>query len=884
MLKYNFLLIYFCFSTFIIYGQELKGIVVDEIKNPIHLANVQLLNHETNQLISFVQTNEKGEFIFMIEKLNFPYKLKITHISFEKLEMSINDSNEINLTLKTRITELKEVILESESPDVIEKEDTLVYNLKKLLVGSELKLKDIINKLPGLTIDNNGKILYNGSKLDNILLDGDEFFRDNHQLATEHITAEMIESIELLTNYQDLSSIKGFENSGQTALNVSLKKSFREMFKGSFDAEGGFKERYKLQSNLFNFGSKNKFNLITNANNLNENIFSAQDYIDLRQTTGRNLIKDKLVSGREVSMLEGLPPFVFSQDNINRINSQNTTLNFARKPSKNKRLEFVAILNKTDLTEKNTRLLTFLDGENSNLLDEYTLNGDSFYSFNVFKFENKLSEKSYFQTNAYLFLSLDNQIQDLNNVVVESQTQTLFKNKTILNSTKSGFNAQYKSSFSDRFLFEAVLFNDYSYTKSMKDYLSNNDFVGFDFYENNMLQNTNHELVSLGIKTKATLKLKKSILDLKFISTLDNEILSNDSNINASYFFEDDYLLMSNDLSVIFLSNREKKFKYSANLAFVNNNHSVRDNFKQTINVVLPKINLSYRISKNSSYSLGYTAKLDNPNLYNFISGNMVKDQRTILRNSNLVSEPLLSDIFNSGLSFFDLSKSMFTNIFISYTKNRKQLVLNSSNSNLVSIQDYQYLDFGNTWTLSADYSRKFKKIPLGFNFSLSNSISNNKILSDDIVNNNKFIQNNSSFGLNSYFKNKPNFALGISYLSNFSQLETILGEEESRLQTISPFLNFDGTLLNKKLNWRINTTKHIFEASNFTANNILDTSVRIHYMINDKLQVYLNVNNIFNIRENNFKNNFSQNELFVQEIRMNTLSGFINFGFNYSF
>ncbi|MFY8188590.1 MAG: hypothetical protein ACOVLC_11600 [Flavobacterium sp.] len=883
MFKLKFLYIFIYLSSFFIFGQELKGIVFDESSAPIHLANVQLLHNETEQLISYTQTNDQGAFLFNIENVAFPYNIKITHISFEKQEQLISNFNPLKIILKTRVTALEEVILESESPDVIEKEDTLVYNLKKLLVGSELKLKDIINKLPGLSIDQHGKILYNGNKIDNILLDGDEFFRDNHQLATEHITAEMIEKIELLTNYQDLSSIKGFENSGQTALNVSLKKSFREMFKGSFEAEGGVKERYKLQSNLFNFGSKNKFNLITNANNLNENIFSTQDYVDLRKTTGRNLIKDKLISGREASLLEELPPFVFSQDNINGINAQNASLNFARKPTPNKRLEFVSVLNKTNLAEKNTRLLTFLDGESSDLLDEYTSFGSSLYAFNVFKFENKLSEKSYFQTNAYLFLSLDDQAQDLNNLVVNDETQTLFQNKTTLNSLKNGFNTQYKTKFSDKFLFEAVLFNDYSFAKSAKDYQSNRDFIGFGLNDTQLIQNTNHELFSLGIKAKASLKLKKSSLDLKFVSTLDNESLSNDNNISSSYLFEDHFSLVSHTMSLNFLSDREKKFKYAVNLSFVNNHHLVRDNFEETINILLPKINLSYRLSKNSSYSIGYTAQLDNPNLYHFTSGNLVKDQRTILRNSNLVSEPLLSDIFNSGLSFFDLSKSLFANFFISYTENRKQLVLNSNNDNLVSIQDYQYLNFGNTWT-SADFSRKFQKIPLGFNFSSSSSLSNNKILSENIINNNKFIQNNASFSLNSYFKNKPNFRLGINYLSNFNQLETILGKDESRLQTFSPFLNLEGTFLNKKWNWRINTTKHIFEATNFTSDNILDVSGKLNFLANEKTKIYLNVNNVLNIRENNFKNNFSQSEFMIQEIKMNTLSGFINMGLNYSF
>jgi len=89
---------------------------------------------------------------------------------------------------------------------------------------------------------------------------------------------------------------------------------------------------------------------------------------------------------------------------------------------------------------------------------------------------------------------------------------------------------------------------------------------------------------------------------------------------------------------------------------------------------------------------------------------------------------------------------------------------------------------------------------------------------------------------------------------------------------------------LNKKWNWRINTTKHIFEATNFTSDNILDVSGKLNFLANEKTKIYLNVNNVLNIRENNFKNNFSQSEFMIQEIKMNTLSGFINMGLNYSF
>ena len=412
------------------FSQELKGNIVDETKQPVTHANVQLLNIETGKTIDFTKTDSGGKFIFKLEDLSFPVKIKITHFLYENEEIQLQSysSNEITILLKTRTTELKEVVIENKTADVLEKNDTLKYNLKNLLVGSETKLKDIIGKLPGLSIDKN-KIKFNGTVVDNILIDGDEFFKENHQLATENLTAEMIEKIEMLKNYQDLSSIEGFENSGQTALNIGLKKSFRDIFKGNLELEGGIKERYKIHNNLYNFGSKNKFNLISDANNLNENVFSPFDYLELKKVTGKNLLKDKQVLGIETATENDIPPFIFAQDNINSISTKNLTFNFARKPNKNKRIEFISILNQTNIIENNNSLQTFLDGNSSAILDQYSSYGKSIFSTNLFKFENKISSKSYLQTNLYLFTSLDTQNQDLNNMIIDNQDNTLFQNK-----------------------------------------------------------------------------------------------------------------------------------------------------------------------------------------------------------------------------------------------------------------------------------------------------------------------------------------------------------------------------------------------------------------------------------------------------------------------
>jgi hypothetical protein len=69
-----------------------------------------------------------------------------------------------------------------------------------------------------------------------------------------------------------------------------------------------------------------------------------------------------------------------------------------------------------------------------------------------------------------------------------------------------------------------------------------------------------------------------------------------------------------------------------------------------------------------------------------------------------------------------------------------------------------------------------------------------------------------------------------------------------------------------------------------FETQNIFDLSTRVQYTTNKKISIYFNANNLLNIRENNLKNNFLQTNILLQETSMNTLSGFANFGINYSF
>lgn len=480
------LLLFYPFSSFC---QSLEGIVVDSLQKPIPFANVQLIEKNTFKSVFFSQTNDDGQFSINCKTIDFPIVLKITHLSFQKEEIEINNCDKIRLILKSKTTLLKEIILEQNVFDVVEQNDTLKYNLKRLLNGSESKLKDIIEKLPGLSIDENGKIRYNGKKIDHLLLDGDDFYNDQHQLATENLTPEMIEKIEVIKNYQDLSSIKGFENSGATALNIGLNEKFKNMFKGTVEVEGGYKEKYKLNANTFNFGKSLKYNLLLNTNNINKNVFTINDFLNIKKSLGSKALSES--SGNsEIIQEEDLPEFLFSTDLIKGKTVQNYTFNLSQKQN-NKKIDFFSVLNKINQNEFTNGKQIFFDGSPS-VLKHNTIGGVSVYSTNILKFENKINEKKYFSINSYLIFNKDIQDSYIGNQILTTGGETAFENDLVNKHLKLGFNTKYKNKLSEKILLEANLIGDYSKVSNNLEIVSTKVLTQFDSNENWLTQKNNY--------------------------------------------------------------------------------------------------------------------------------------------------------------------------------------------------------------------------------------------------------------------------------------------------------------------------------------------------------------------------------------------------------
>ena len=203
---------------------KISGVVKDSIGAPLELANVIAINQETKALESYGITNAKGEYKLALGK-NGKYNIQATYIGMKT----------VNIVVETKETDIRKdftlnfdnaldaVELTYEMPVTI-KGDTIVYNADSFKNGSERKLGDVLEKLPGVEINENGQIEVEGNPVQKITVNGKDFFDGDSKLATENIPSNAVDKIEVLRNFSEVGQLRSVTNNqNSVAINIKLK-------------------------------------------------------------------------------------------------------------------------------------------------------------------------------------------------------------------------------------------------------------------------------------------------------------------------------------------------------------------------------------------------------------------------------------------------------------------------------------------------------------------------------------------------------------------------------------------------------------------------------------------------------------------------------------
>lgn len=294
---------------------SIRGKVVDTDGDPVMFATVRidLIPVQDSKLSTkYFDTNTdlEGEFtlplILSCDSIYISVRSMGYKPFFKKYPANNVTSEAINITMITNEVELSEVIVKGNYHGVSESGDTLRFSPNYFINGSEHTISDVIKKMPGFEVDNNGNVSYQGKNLDKVLVNGKDIFSTSGEYIN-NLPADFVSQIEVIDNFNMNDAANGFRSNPLTALNLKTKSHSK--WNGRIEGGSGIRSKYYTNNSTIGLFSNHSFSAILNANNDGKPLFSIIDYLtsrNLSESLSSNGITSINLSSEEQRLL--LPP------------------------------------------------------------------------------------------------------------------------------------------------------------------------------------------------------------------------------------------------------------------------------------------------------------------------------------------------------------------------------------------------------------------------------------------------------------------------------------------------------------------------------------------------------------------------------------------------
>ena len=263
------------------FAQErlVSGAIIDrDTKDPVEQVTVLLLKTDSTYVTGAI-SNEKGLFHLNAPE-NGKYLLKITSVGYKPTVKRVVIEQDKNLALGNVVVGadaimLKGAVVTAMAQKVTLKEDTFVYNSAAYRTPEGSVVEELVKRLPGAEVSDDGTIKINGKEVKKILVDGKEFMTGDTKTALKNLPTSIIDKIKAYDEKSDLSKVTGIDDGEeQTVLDFNVKKGMNKGLMSNIDLGIGNKNRYSARGMGGYFNSNNRFMLFGNANNTSDRGFS----------------------------------------------------------------------------------------------------------------------------------------------------------------------------------------------------------------------------------------------------------------------------------------------------------------------------------------------------------------------------------------------------------------------------------------------------------------------------------------------------------------------------------------------------------------------------------------------------------------------------------
>ena len=903
MKKHLFLL--FIFTNSVIFSQiKMTGKVTDSIGTPLELANIILINSESNSLETFAMSDDKGNYKLSLKK-NTSYNLQVSYIGMSTFsQMLITKDNDIfkNFSLQSN-NQLDAVELTYEIPVLISG-DTLVYDADSFKTGTERKLEDVLKNLPGVEINDDGEIEVEGKAVTKVMVEGKDFFDGDSKIASKNIPSNAVDKVQILKNYAEVGQLSSVQNNQDNiAINIKLKKGKDKFWFGNILTGSGESPNYTqnqdldlyiFQPKLFFYSPKYSINVIGDLNNIGEQAFTRRDYWNF--SGGFNRPSGK--SGTNISLGNNNLSFLQLQNNRAKdINTEFIAVNSSFSPSK--KLDYSAFLiltnSETEIQQNNS---TQYVGLTDNIPDENTQNNTSQTSeLGIGKFSLKFNPNVNNQVEYEVLGRVTNESQDQNYLssvigsieqLDEAETFSINQNLnyyyTLNEKNIFALEAQHQLKDEDPF-YNALLENNNNYqTTAIGLGLDNS----LPFY--NIAQDKRVKSNQLDAKVDYwNILNKKSDLNLT-LGTIyskqdfDSEIFqylseSNENIYNPTPLVNEGF--DSNDVSYLFndlylgLHYRLKTGKFTISPGFTAHSYNSENNqsgyvdsnfsYKKSFFKILPDFNMIIQLKDSESLRLNYAMRTQFTDITKIARGLVLNNYNSLFIGTQDLQNAVSHNI---SLNYYSFNLFNYTNVYagINYNKSIDQIRnLTSFESVIATSNPFNSSFADENLSLYGRYQRSYGKIRGTLGTSLNLSKFNQFIRDTSAPSLNETFSQSYNSSIRTLFKNAPNIEVGIKY----SVSETNIGSLETKYFTESPFVELDALIL-KSFTFRTNYSSTKFKDQNTVLNNYKFFDASLSYRT-DKESKWE-----FEIKATNLLDTKSQSQSSVSNISVSTSEYFI--------
>lgn len=284
------------------------GNVYDQTtKQPIELSVVQLLKADST-FVDGVSTDSTGLF-----KLTAPapgtYIVKATFTGYTPSANTVSVAEGKSsvyagkLYLEDKSITLQSAVAVGTASLVEQKADTTLFNAAAYRTPVGSTLESLVKQLPGVDIDDSGKITWNGKEVKEFLVNGKDFFKGDTQTAMKNLPVELVSKLKAYDKKSDYAEMTGIDDGEETTvLDIMTHRALDESWIVNADLGYGTHDRYSGRVFATRFSDHSRISVFGNANNTGDRGFGGPRHF---RGQSQGLVASKM-AGADFSWDNGL--------------------------------------------------------------------------------------------------------------------------------------------------------------------------------------------------------------------------------------------------------------------------------------------------------------------------------------------------------------------------------------------------------------------------------------------------------------------------------------------------------------------------------------------------------------------------------------------------